>query len=153
MADPDSTPLEQLTVTKRTYVEAKAAGATNRAAAAAAGITPQQAGNYNQQPDIQAAFRQLMRNSLSPQDIVGLIKGGATATMPEYAPDGKRKRVADWKTRRPYIQMASEQAGYVETKENSSGAVIQVNVTHVGTQNATATIIRPKTPTETDGTA
>lgn len=138
LADPNGSALEQLPPQKRAYVEAKVAGATNRAASEAAGVSKGMGSLYNHQADVQAAFRELVRDALPAEKLVGLISGGATATMPEYDSKGKKSRVPDWKTRRPYIQMAAEQAGYIETKENSSGAVIQVNVTHVGASSGEA---------------
>lgn len=91
-------------------------------------------GNYEKDEDVQAAYRMLMRDAIPAKVLVNLVKGGTQAKIPVYGPDGKKKgERADWKTRKPYIEMASKHGGYFEEKvQAGAGAIINLTVNHIG---------------------
>jgi hypothetical protein len=142
-------PVDALEPKKRTFVAVRAQGGTITEAAAMAGVSRRMGSNYEKDEDVQTAYRDLIRQVLPREELAGLIAGGARATMPVFGSDGKKKKDRpDWKTRKPYIEMAREDAGYVERKANAANApmVISVNVQHVGQQHlAQPTIIDAST--------
>jgi len=130
--------INKLPAHKRAFVKARSEGKNIRQSAKAANISNSAAYDYDKAPDIQAAYRQLMRAAISPKKLVGLIKGGCEAKMPVYSPDGKKvTERADWKTRKPYIDMAAKHAGYYEEKNPNGGTQIVIAVNHIGLKNAT----------------
>lgn len=147
-------PVEKLPISKRRYVEARINGDNRTVAAAKAGIGKRQASNYDNSADVQAAYRSLMQAAIPAKKLVNLIKGGCEAKIPVYGSDGKKKGDrADWKTRRAYIEMAAEHAGYHENKVAAgSGNIINLTVTHIG-QNANRNLRTIEASTETERTA
>lgn len=135
-------PINKLPIHKRNYVKVRAEGGTVRAASAAAGVSSRQGSKYETEADIQAAYRSLMRQAIPAERLVGLIKGGCEATMPEYDRTGRKKRVADWKTRRGYIEMATRQSGLVEEKDGGPGVAINLTVNHIGQPNQGPSVTR-----------
>lgn len=126
-------PLDQLTAQKRAFVGARAEGRSIQASSAIAGVSNVTGGRYERDDIVQAAYRQLLREALPMGEMVDLINGGAHATIPVYDLKGRKKSDRpDWKTRKGYIEMAREDAGYVEKQSGGSGTAIQVIVTHVG---------------------
>lgn len=132
------TALGALPVYKRNFVKARAEGKTVSMAAIEAGVTPQTGRNYDKEAGIQKAYRELMVKAIPPQKLVRLIKGGCEAKMPVYGSNGKKvTERADWKTRRPYIEMAAEHAGYHENKnQGNNGTQIVIAVNHIGRSSA-----------------
>lgn len=126
--------LEALPVYKRNFVKARAEGKSLREASAEAGVGPQSGRNYEKESLVQQAYRELMRKAVPAERLVKLIKGGTEAKMPVYGSDGKKvSERADWKTRRPYIEMAAEHAGYHENKaQQNTGTQILISVNHIG---------------------
>ena len=125
--------IDRLTPRKRNYVAARAAGKSLKEASAEVGVTHPTARKMEKEADVQAAYRELVRKAIPAKKLVRLIEGGATATMPVYGADGKRKKDRpDWKTRRPYIEMAAEHGGYHETKSEDNSKMISVIVQHIG---------------------
>ena len=126
--------LDRLSERKRDYVVARAQKATIRSAAAEAGVSTRMGAKYEKAEDVQAAYQELVRRALPAKKLVELIKGGAMATMPDYTPNGKRKKKErpDWRTRKPYIDMAAEHAGFFEKKQTQNNTMISVRVEHVG---------------------
>jgi hypothetical protein len=97
-------PINKLPVNKRNFVLARAEGASVKAAAARAGVSQRMGSKYNNQADIQAAYRSLIQKAIPAKKLVNLIKGGCEAKMPVFDAHGKKvSDRADWKTRRPYI--------------------------------------------------
>lgn len=132
--------LDKLSVRKRAYVAERAGGATIRAASASVGVSKQMGGKYESDSDVQAAYRELMRETFPMQKLAKLISGGANATTPVYDSNGRKKKDRpDWKTRKPYIEMASQQAGYFEKKGDTNNTLISVKVEHVGNKDANRT--------------
>jgi hypothetical protein len=83
-----------------------------------------------------------MRRAIPAQRLVELIKGGCEAKIPLYSANGKQiKFRADWKTRKPYIEMASKHAGYYEDKSAQAGNQIVISVTHVGANSRQQRVI------------
>lgn len=131
-------PLAKLPVNKRNFVLARASGASVKASAAHAGVSNRQGSKYNTQAEIQAAYRYLVQKAIPASKLVNLIKGGCEAKMPVYGPDGKKiSERADWKTRRPYIEMAATHGGYHEDKSSTAPLGIQVVVNHIGQRGNT----------------
>ena len=126
-------PLAKLPINKRNFVLARTSGASVAASAAHAGVSKRQGSKYNTQAEIQAAYRYLVQKAIPASKLVNLIKGGCEAKMPVYGPDGKKiSERADWKTRRPYIEMAASHGGYHEDKSTAAPLGIQVVVQHIG---------------------
>jgi hypothetical protein len=91
---------------------------------------------YENQAAIQAAYRSLIQKAIPAKKLVNLIKGGCEAKMPVFDAHGKKvSERADWKTRRPYIEMAATHGGYHEDKISGNVAGIQVVVQHIGQRN------------------
>lgn len=129
--------IDKLSLTRRTYVEARATGSNITQAAAEAGVSRRMGHNYETDADIQKAYRELIRQAMPAEEMVELIKGGAHATETVYSPDGKKKQEKpDWRARKPYIEMASEQGGYFEKKQQQNNTMISVHVEHVGAKGA-----------------
>ena len=127
--------VNKLAPKRRIYVRARFDGASVAQAAEAAGVSKRMGSNYEHAKDVQAAYRELMSKAIPPNEIVKLVKGGCHATMPIFGPDGKKKKeVPDWRARKPYIDMAREDAGYVEKKSDATGTLINVTVQHIGGQ-------------------
>lgn len=117
-------PLDKLPSYKRAYVQARVGGKTIKASSAEAGVKPCSGTRYEKEADVQKAYRFLMQKAISAQKLVNLVKGGCEAKMPIFDSNGKKKgERADWKTRRPYIEMAAEHAGYHESKKESGNSV------------------------------
>jgi hypothetical protein len=140
--------IEKLPSYKRTFVKARAEGKTIRASAAEAGYGAPAGSRWEKEQDVQKAYRELMQKAIPAEKLVRLIKGGCEAKMPMF--DAKGKKVserADWKTRRPYIEMASEQAGYFERKNaaGSGGTAITFVVNHIGQGTKTVKTIEAST--------
>ena len=132
-------PLNKLPVHKRNFVLARAQGASVKDAAAHAGVSQRMGSKYNNQSDIQAAYRSLIQKAIPAKKLVNLIKGGCEAKMPVFDAQGRKvSERADWKTRRPYIEMAATHGGFHEDKNSGSVAAIQVVVQHIGQRNGTA---------------
>jgi hypothetical protein len=131
--------LDRLPPKKRTYVAARASGKTLAAACDEVGVSHPTGRKMEKEAAVQAAYRELIRKTISAKKLVKLIDGGANAMMPVYGVDGKRKKDRpDWKTRRPYIEMAAEHGGYHEKKADSNSQIIAVTVTHVGQSNGSS---------------
>lgn len=128
------TALGALPVYKRNYVKARAEGKSVAESAASAGVCTGTGRNYERESLIQQAYRELMVKAIPPQKLVRLIKGGCEAKMPVFSSSGKKvSERADWKTRRPYIEMAAEHAGYHESKAaGNAGTQILISVNHIG---------------------
>jgi hypothetical protein len=128
------TALGALPVYKRNYVLARAQGKSVAESSVNAGVATSTGRNYEKESLIQQAYRELMVKAIPPEKLVRLIKGGCEAKMPVYASDGKKvTERADWKTRRPYIEMAAEHAGYHESKASGNqGTQIVIAVNHIG---------------------
>jgi hypothetical protein len=119
-------------------VEKRAEGATVGESAIAAGVSARMGSKYEKQADIQMAYRSLMQKAIPAQRLVNLVKGGTEAKIPVYGSDGKKSgERADWKTRRPFIEMAAEHAGYFERKNVTGGSsMINLVVQHIGQPGA-----------------
>lgn len=128
------TALGALPVYKRNFVKARAEGKSVREASAAAGVCAGSGRNYERESLVQQAYRELMIKAIPPGKLVRLIKGGCEAKMPVFSSAGKKvSERADWKTRRPYIEMAAEHAGYHESKNQANnGTQIVIAVNHIG---------------------
>jgi hypothetical protein len=126
-------------VYKRNYVKARVSGATTAQAALAAGVSARQGTKYETEADVQAAYRQLVRAAVPEAELVALLRGGCYATTRQYSADGKRSvEVADWRVRRPYIEMAAEHGGLVTPGARSAVAGIVIEVQHIGEQQHSA---------------
>jgi hypothetical protein len=137
------TPLDRLPLDKRVYVAARAAGDSVAAAARAAEISAGKARNLEEDPDVQKAYQSLIQSILPASRIAELIKGGTEATVDTYDASGEKliRRDPDWKTRRPYIEIAAEHGGYFQRKTDSGGGnQFTVVVTHVGQKEEPRTI-------------
>lgn len=144
IAQAGSTALEKLSIRKRIYVEHRIAGETIKASAAAAGVSRRYGQSLEKKPDVQEAYRDQLRKIMPIRTVANLVKGGAHATMPVYGPDGKKKKDRpDWRTRRAYIQMTREDAGYVEKNKGDGGVTINLNIEQVG--NATTRSVTAST--------
>ena len=113
-------------------------------AAHAAGVSHRTGQKYETHAEIQAAYRQLMQEAIPAEKLVNLIKGGCTARMPVFSPEGKiLTHRPDWKTRRGYIEMAAKHSGYHEEK-----AVVQSGITfvvnHIGQSSSTPRVIEAR---------
>lgn len=129
------TPLDRLTLDKRVYVAARASGDSVAAAARAADIPASRARRLEEDPDVQKAYQSFIQDILPARRIAELIKGGTEAEIVTYDASGEKelRREPDWKTRRPYIEIAAEHGGYFQRKTDSGGGnLFQVVVTHVG---------------------
>lgn len=137
MSRPKRQDLEKLDSRRRRFVEHRVAGKSVQAAAQATGISNSSAYGYNREEDVQKAYRYLMQKAMSPHRLVGLITRGCIAKMPTYSSDGKKHgERPDWKTRRPYIEMAAKHAGYYEEKGEAAGTQIVIQVAHIGQAHA-----------------
>lgn len=118
---------------KQAYVQRRSEGVPARAAAVEVGFNPAAGPRWDKDQDIQQAYRELVRKAIPAEKLVRLIKGGCEAKMPVYSSDGiKRGERADWKTRKPYIDMASKHGGYYEDKSASNIPAITFVVNHIG---------------------
>jgi hypothetical protein len=134
------TALEKLTPRRRAYVEARAEGKTIKASAAIAGVSNRMGGKYEKKEEIQAAYKELMQKAMPLARVVQLVKGGANATMPVWNSQGKRlKDRPDWRTRKPYIDMVREDAGYVESNKDKGNTLIAVQVEFIGRKHVEST--------------
>jgi hypothetical protein len=124
--------INKLSFKKREFVKARFEGLNAQAASGVAGVSPQRGRAYERSRDVQAAYRELISNTLPAEQIAELIKGGCFATMPFFTSKGKREDIPDWRARKPYIEMAREDGGYVEKKTDATGTIISVTVQHVG---------------------
>lgn len=128
-------PVDRLPLAKRVYVASRVAGDSIREAAGAAQIATSTGRKYEEDPDVQKAYQHLIRDILPASKIAELIKGGTEATEQVYDLSGKLIReTPDWRTRRPYIEMAAEHGGYFVRKDANTGGgpVLNITVQHVG---------------------
>ena len=143
--------LEKLTPRRRAYVEARAEGKTIKASAALAGVSTRMGGKYEKKDEIQAAYRELMQKAMPLKKVIQLVKGGANATLPVWMAQGKRlKDRPDWRTRKPYIDMVREDAGYVESNKDKGNTLIAVQVEFIGRKHVQSSQPIIKASTETD---
>jgi hypothetical protein len=115
-------------------VRARAEGKSIRQSAKEAGVNPSAGSRYDKEADVQKAYRELMQRAVPAEKLVRLIKGGCEAKSPVFNTQGKKiGERADWRTRKPYIEMASEHAGYFERK-NVAGSAPSITfvVNHIG---------------------
>lgn len=127
-------PVEKLPLRKRVYVKARSEGKNLSDAAAEAGVGPAAGRRYDKEADVQAAYRALVQKAIPATKLVRLIKGGCEAKMPVFNDKGKKiTERADWKTRKPYIDMAAKHGGYyVDTSQSNNSLSITFSVTHIG---------------------
>jgi hypothetical protein len=126
-------PLDRLPVYKRNYVKARVAGKNTREAALAAGVSGRQGHKYDNEADVQEAYRHLVRQAIPEQELVELLRGGCYAMIPHYNIRGEEVgNTPDWKTRRPYIEMAAEHGGLVTRGAKDQVAGIVIAVQHLG---------------------
>ena len=126
--------LGALPVYKRNYVKARAEGKSIPEASEAAGVGPAQGRRYDAEALVQQAYRELVRKAIPAEKLVRLIAKGCEAKMPVFNTEGKKvSERADWKTRKPYIDMAAKHAGYHEEKNQGAGGTsITFVVNHIG---------------------
>jgi hypothetical protein len=122
--------VDKLNPNKRAFVLARAKGKTVKAASEEAGISRRYGTKLQTEAEVQAAYRELIRAAIPAKSIVKAIKGGMEATRTLFHEDKsgkmKTKEVPDWKTRRPYVEMAADHGGYHEIKKDSGGVIIAV---------------------------
>lgn len=127
--------LNRLPVYKRNYVKKRAEGGTIAEASVAAGVSKCTGSKYESESDIQAAYRELVRKAIPAVKLVKLIKGGTEAKIPVYGADGRKVgERADWRTRKPYIEMVAKHAGYHKDENDAKGNGMSINliVNHIG---------------------
>lgn len=129
-------PLDRLPIDKRAYVACRAAGDNITQAAANSAIPVSRARKFEEDADVQKGYQHLIQSILPATRLAELIKGGTEASVDTYDGDNKLVRSEpDWRTRRPYIEMAAEHGGYFTRKVEGQGqAMFVVNVHNVGQQ-------------------
>lgn len=135
--------LESLPSYKREFVKSRVEGKSIRDSAAGVGYGGPAGSRWEKEADVQKAYRELMQKAIPASKLVRLIKGGCEAKKPVFNTQGKKVgERADWQVRRPYIEMASEQAGYFERKNQagSGGTAITFVVNHIGQGKTVKTI-------------
>ena len=115
-------------------------------AAKEAGISHTQGNRYDKDEDVQDAYKLMIREAIPATKLVELIKEGCEATIPVYNLEGKiATERPDWKNRKPFIEMAREDAGYVDTKlKGQAGTLINVVVQHIGTASSRASSLEQR---------
>lgn len=133
-------PLDRLPIIERAYVTARVAGDSIKQASEAVDISTTKARRLEEDPDVQKAYQYLIREIIPANRIVELIKGGTEATINTMDASGKKviHREPDWRTRRPYIEMAAEHGGFFQRKTDGgvNAPVFNVVVTNVGQTKA-----------------
>lgn len=129
-------PLDRLPIEKRAYVACRASGDSVPEAARSVEISSATARKFEEDPDVQKGYQHLIQQILPASRIAELIKGGTEATTDTYDATGEKllRSDPDWRTRRPYIEMAAEHGGYFQRKSEAgaNAPTFIVNVTNVG---------------------
>lgn len=120
--------VEKLEPRKRKYVQGRVAGKSKFRAAIDAGFSPNTAISagvkIESKPDVQAAFRELMRASIPERVLVLKMAEGLDAQKSTMSGD----MVPDYKVRHDYLKTAAEWADYVPKEQMAITVPVQVNI-------------------------
>jgi hypothetical protein len=125
--------VEKLSPRKAKYVKARATGMPKKKAAIEAGYSVATAHNagvkIEKQPDVQAAFREIVRRTCTEQRIVERLSEGLDATRLFMSGEGDDRHVEmepDYRERREYLKLAAGWGGLVPKDQPDTIIPIQV---------------------------
>jgi hypothetical protein len=117
--------LQPLPVRKQRYIEGVVAGKSRKQAALDAGYSEAMAEHPGklETADVRQAFTALVRQTIPPERIVGVLEAGLAATKVQ-----SEREIADFGERRQYAELAAEYGQYVAPAKTdaqaASGVVI-----------------------------